>query len=80
MSFGPKCSEKAFIFFESEFGSIPKISGLNPWSFQFWGILGWDPAPSPPTLIPAAGSASGISGLLMPLETRKLFVTDFNEI
>ena len=26
-----------FICFESEFGFNPKTSGLNPWSFQFWG-------------------------------------------
>ena len=25
-----------FIFFESEFGSIQKNSGLNSWSFEFW--------------------------------------------
>ena len=36
------------IFLEREFGSIPKNSGLNRWSFQFWGTPGWDPAPGCP--------------------------------
>ena len=49
------------IFFESEFGSILKNSGLNPWSFQFWGYPRLEPRPnSPPPLKPAAGSASGV--------------------
>ena len=48
-----------FIFFESEFGSIPKNSGLNPWSFEFWRYPRLEPAPSCPSpLKPAAGSAS----------------------
>ena len=45
----PKSSQKVLFitFFESEFGSIPKNSGSNPWSFQFWGTL-VGPAPSSP--------------------------------
>ena len=31
---------KLYICFESEFGILPKNSGLNPWYFQFWGGLG----------------------------------------
>ena len=69
MSFAPPpSSQKAFIlyfyFFESEFGTIPKNGGLNPWSYLFWGTLGWDPAPSCPSppLKPEAGSA-GVPGL-----------------
>ena len=64
MSFGPPKLPKSFyflwfIFFESEFGSIPKNSGLNPWSFEFWRYPRLEPAPScPPPLKPAAGSAS----------------------
>ena len=64
----PPSSQKAFIlyfyFFESEFGTIPKNGGLNPWSYLFWGTLGWDPAPSCPSppLKPEAGSA-GVPGL-----------------
>ena len=51
---------KSFIFFKNEFGSIPKNSGLNLWSSQFWGTLGWDLVPSPPPpLNPAAGLANG---------------------
>ena len=37
-----------YIFFESEFGFLPKNSGLNPWRFQFWGTLAWVPSPSRP--------------------------------
>ena len=40
-----------FIFFESEFGSIPKNSGLNPWSFEFWRYPRLEPRaklPPPP--------------------------------
>ena len=47
-----------FLFFESEFGSIPKNSGLNPWSIEFWRYPRLEPAPSCPPLKPAAGSAS----------------------
>ena len=32
-----KNSLKALFFFKSEFGSIPKNSGLNLWPFFFWG-------------------------------------------
>ena len=35
--FPPPKSSQNTIFFESEFGFTPKNSGLNPWSFQFWG-------------------------------------------
>ena len=49
-----------YLFFESEFRSIPKNSVLNPWSFQFWGYptLGPRAKLPPPPLKPAAGSAS----------------------
>ena len=30
-------------FFESEFGSILKNSGLNPWSFEFWRLPRLEP-------------------------------------
>ena len=55
-----------FIFFESEFGSIPKNSGLNPWSFEFWRYPRLEPAPSCPSppLKPAAGSTSDDGFLL----------------
>ena len=59
MSFGPPKAPKKNFFFESEFASIPKNSGLNPWSFQFWGHPRLGPrAKLPPPLKPAAGSAS----------------------
>ena len=32
-------------FFETEFGSIQKNSGLNPWNFQFWGYPRLGPRP-----------------------------------
>ena len=55
----PPKLQKNFFSFESEFGSIPKNSGLNLWSFSFGGTLGQDPAPScPPPLKPVSGSAS----------------------
>ena len=48
----PKAPKKLlfllFIFFESEFGSIPKNSGLNPWSFEFWRYPRLEPRPPPP--------------------------------
>ena len=43
------------IFFESEFGPIPKKGGINPWSFQVGTSRQVAP---PPPLKPAAGSAS----------------------
>ena len=52
-----------FYFFESEFGSIPKNSGLTPWNFQFLGYPRLEPRarfPPPPSLKPAAGSASAV--------------------
>ena len=50
-------------FLESEFGSIPKNSELNPWSFQFWGYPRLGPRPKlfPPPLKLAAGSASAMA-------------------
>ena len=54
----PKLPKKRlFIFFESEFGSIPKI-GVNPWIFQFWGYPRLRPRAKLAPLKPAAGSAS----------------------
>ena len=47
-----------YVFFETEFGSIPKNSGLNPWGFQFWGYPRLGPRPKLASLKPAAGSAS----------------------
>ena len=48
MSFGPQKLPKSFYFSKVNFWSIPKRSGLNPRSFQFWGTLGRDSAPSWP--------------------------------
>ena len=52
----PKSSPKTFS--GSEFGSTPKNSGLNPWSFQFWGYPRLGPHTKLAPLKPAAGSAS----------------------
>ena len=66
MSFAPQSSQKAFIFycsffFESEFGSIPKNSGLNSWSFEFWRYPRLEPRaklhPPPP---PKTGGWTGL--------------------
>ena len=60
----PKAPKKLLFFivhffFESEFGSIQKTSGLNPWSFEFWQYPRLEPrAKLPLPLKPAAGSAS----------------------
>ena len=57
----PKAPKKLlfllFIFFESEFGSILKNSGLNSWSFEFWRYPRLEPRAKlhPPPLKPAAG-------------------------
>ena len=40
------------MFFESEFGLVPKNSGLNLWRLQFWGTLAWIPSPSQRPLPP----------------------------
>ena len=56
-----KLPKSFYYFFESEFGSIPKNGGLNPWSFQFLGYHRLGPRtklPPPPPLKPVAGSAS----------------------
>ena len=56
-----KFPKKLFFFFRKWIWvHQKKNSGLNPWSFQFWGTIGWDSVPSlpPPPLKPAAGSAS----------------------
>ena len=49
--FFPQKLPKKLVFlfsFGSEFGSIPKNSGLNPWSFQFWGYPRLGPRPKLP--------------------------------
>ena len=65
MSFAPPKLPKNFyflllIFSEIEFGSIPKNSGLNAWSFEFWRYPRLEPHAKlpPPPLQPATGSAS----------------------
>ena len=57
----PQSSQKAFIFFESKFGSIQKNGGLNPWSFQFWGHTRLGPRAKLVPLKPTAGPASANS-------------------
>ena len=66
-----------FIFFESEFGSIPKNSRLNPWSFEFWRYPRLVPAPSCPSpLKPAAGSASDDAFHIISLIKKNIFRYD----
>ena len=63
-----------FIFFESEFGSIQKNSGLNPWSFEFWQYPRLEPrAKLPLPLKPAAGSASGDTFHIISLIKKDIF-------
>ena len=60
MSFGPPKAPKKllFFFFRKCFWVHPKNSGLNPWSFQFWGYPRLGPRRKLAPLKPAAGSAS----------------------
>ena len=62
-----KNSQETFIFYFILFLKVnlgpSKKSGLNPWSFQFWGYHRLEPRSKlPPPLNPAAGSASGAEG------------------
>ena len=54
MSFASLKAPQKLYSFESEFGSVPKNCGLNPWSFQFWGYPRLVPSPKlpPPPLKP----------------------------
>ena len=78
MSFPPKAPKKLlfllFIFVESEFGSIPKNSGLNPWSFEFWRCPRLESRAKlpPPKKKLAAGSASDDTCHIISLIKRHL--------
>ena len=57
----PKNFRFCFILFSKMNLGSYKNSGLNPWSFQFWGYPRLGPRPKLAPLKPAAGSASDLA-------------------